>query len=157
MTDLATAGSPKRPGLADGEGGEIIVKHERLFPLPFQRVDPLFVVGGSKGHHGQTLRLAAGEKRRPVCAGENSNLTSDRTDVGRPATVGPDPLAQNHLPDRFPFQLVEERFDLPGAIHLSGIERGDFLAKEVVESLLPFGLVWDQNRFLNRLHEEFSP
>ena len=78
VADLAPAGRAHAAGLAGRVGREVVVQHEVLAVLAFQRVDDLLVLAGAEGGDRQRLGLAAGEQRRAVRARQHADLARDR-------------------------------------------------------------------------------
>ncbi len=90
VADLAPAGAAQELHLPDREGREVVVEHEALAVLGLlDRVDDLRVLGGAEGRGDQGLRLAAGEERRAVGAGQDAHLAGDRPDLVEAAAVEP--------------------------------------------------------------------
>ena len=83
------------------------MEHECPHVLPFQRIDPLFVVRGPQRDHSQTLGLAPGENRRAVCPWQRTDLAGDRTNIGRTTSIRPRPFLQDHVTNFRIFQLME--------------------------------------------------
>ena len=63
------------------------MQHEGLLIGALQRVDILLVFAGAERGHRQRLRLAAGEERAAVGAGQNADLAHDRPHRGEVAPV----------------------------------------------------------------------
>src|SRR5437870_4383944 len=81
VADLPPAGTAQELHLPHREGGEVVVQHEALLVVGLlHRVDDLHVLGGAEGHGDEGLRLAAGEQRRPVGAGQHADLAADGPD-----------------------------------------------------------------------------
>ena len=87
MTDLTTAGTAGRTGLANGEGREVVVMDITLFLLLEDGVELLCIAQRAEGAEGQDLGLTAGEHAGTVNARQNVNLSSQRTDFLHAAAV----------------------------------------------------------------------
>ena len=63
VADFAPARRSHAARFTDRVGREVVVQHEVLAVLAFQRVDDLLVLAGAQGRDAERLRLAAGEQR----------------------------------------------------------------------------------------------
>ena len=86
VTHFPPPGGAHPAGLADAEGGEVVVQQEALVVLAFEDVHHLLVVAGTQGGDHQGLGFAAGEQGRAVGPGQDADLRDDGADlVDRPA------------------------------------------------------------------------
>ena len=76
MADLAPAGRAHAARFAGRIGREVVVQHEMLAVLAFERVDDLLVLAGAERGDDERLGLAAGEQRRAVRARQHADLGS---------------------------------------------------------------------------------
>ena len=74
VADLAPAGRPHAAGLAGRVRREVVVQHEVLAVLAFERVDDLLVLAGAERGDDERLGLAAGEQRRAMGARQDADL-----------------------------------------------------------------------------------
>ncbi len=150
MADLAATGRADAAGLADGEGGEVVVKEEILLVRTLQGIDELLVFGGAQGGNDDRLCLAAGEEGGAVGPGKDADLGEDRTDVrGRPS-VDPATGLENLTADDLGLEFLQQAADdrdidrirrvltgellLGGGLHLAELVRTLLLVGEFVGS-----------------------
>ena len=107
VADLTPAGRAHAPGLAHRIGREIVVQHEVLAVLAFERVDDLLVLPGAERRDAQRLRLAAGEQGGAVRARQHAHLGDDRAHGAGVAPVDAQPGVQDGVADDVGFQLLE--------------------------------------------------
>ena len=82
MPDLPPLGAAHEPGLAGGEGREVVVVHVPLAFLDPQIVEHLLHSEHAQGSDVEHLRLASLEESRTVGALHRVHLDGQRTDVG---------------------------------------------------------------------------
>ncbi len=111
VADLAPLGAAKASGFTDRVGREIVMQQERLFVGSRQRVDILFVLTGAERGHHHRLRLAAGEKRRAVRAGQYADFRDDVADGLGVAAVDAVAGVEDVPADDFSFQFLEHGGD----------------------------------------------
>ena len=87
MADFAPARRAHSAGLANRIGREVVVEQEALLVGAVERVDVLLVLAGAERRHHKRLRLAAGKERGPVGAGQDADLSQNRTDGREVAPV----------------------------------------------------------------------
>ncbi len=87
VADLTPFRRADETGLADAVRREVVVQHERLFALTFDRVDDLCVAPCTECRDDDRLRLAAGEYGRAMRSRQDSYLDVDRPDGLRVTTV----------------------------------------------------------------------
>ena len=87
VSDFAPTRGAHPADFADRVGREVVMQEEGLFVRPFQRIDILLVLARAQGGDHQRLRLAAGEERAAMRAGQNANLAGDRPHRGEVASV----------------------------------------------------------------------
>ncbi len=80
VADLAATRCARAPGFADRIVREIVVQQERLFIRSLQRIDELFVFGGTQRDDHQSLGLAASEQCRAVRARQQADFGDDLPD-----------------------------------------------------------------------------
>jgi len=86
VTDFAAARSQAETGLANREGGEVVVE-DKVFPLiPLDIVKDLFVEHGTQGSNRQGLGFSPGKEGRTVGPGEDPHFAGDIPNIfGTPA------------------------------------------------------------------------
>src|SRR3989344_1076771 len=87
VTDLAALGAADAADFAHRVRGEVVMQHEGVFALAFQRVDDLRVAPGAERGHDQRLGLATREQRRAVRARQHAGANGDGTHGARVAPV----------------------------------------------------------------------
>ena len=100
VADFAALRRADKSGLANAIRREIVVQHERIAPLAFERVDDLRVAAGAERGDDERLRLASGEDCRSVSPGQNAHLHVDLANRFGVAAVdagltGDDPAAND--------------------------------------------------------------
>ena len=108
VADLATAHAAVPPGLADGEGREMVMEHEALLAFAFDVVHPLDVVDGAQRRDPEALRLAPGEHGRAVRPGQDAQHDVDGSDILEAATVGALALFEDALAHDFAVHIVDD-------------------------------------------------
>ena len=78
VADFAALRRTDKAGLADAERREVVVQHERLFALAFDRVDDLRIAARAQRRDDNRLGLATREQRRTVRTRQNADLHVDR-------------------------------------------------------------------------------
>src|SRR5579864_9292178 len=99
MPDLSTTRPTQRLGLAGREWREVIVVHKSLALALSQAIQHLLLTWRTQRHHAQYLRLTAGENRRAMCARQQPNFTTDRTNGFQIAPVRTKTMVQNIIAD----------------------------------------------------------
>ena len=66
MTDLTPSRTAEIADFADRKRREVVVEHETALALRLHGFDKLFGARSSQGRYGQSLRVAAAEKRRTM-------------------------------------------------------------------------------------------
>ena len=87
------------------------MEHKGLKGLAGKGLDFLLVGGGAKGHNGDHLGLAPGEKGRAVGAGQLSYIDRNGPYLVEGASVDPSALFDHHGADHFLFEVFEHRVD----------------------------------------------
>src|SRR5436189_5274357 len=80
-------------------GGKVVVQHEILAILPFERVDNLLVLTGPERRHRERLCLASSEQCRAMRAPQDTDFARNRSNGTCMATVNPHSLPQNGTAD----------------------------------------------------------
>ncbi len=80
VADLTPSGSAEAADFADRVRREVIVQHEALVGEALQPIDHLLRFLGAERGGADRLRLAAGEQRRAVRAGQEADDRLDRAD-----------------------------------------------------------------------------
>ena len=121
VADFAALGRTHHAGLTDRERREVVVQHERLAALAFERVDDLRIAAGAERGGDQRLRLAAGEQRRTVRARQHADLDGDRTHGAQIAAVDARLAVEDALAHDVALEL-EELVDRPAsAVHFAAL------------------------------------
>ncbi len=108
VADIAAARRAKAANLAHRIGWEVIVQHEMLIAEPCQPIDHLLGILGAQRRGRDGLRLAAGEQRRTMRAGQEMDLGFDRADLRRGAPVDASAIAQDRAAHDFGLQLLDQ-------------------------------------------------
>ncbi len=87
MADFAPLRRADEACLADAVRREVVMQHERVAPLAFERIDDLRVAAGAERGYDERLRLAAREHGRAVRSRQHAHLNVDRAHGVRVATV----------------------------------------------------------------------
>ena len=123
MTHFPPPGGAHPAGLADAEGGEVVVQQEALVVLAFEDVHHLLVVAGAQGGHYQGLGFAAGEQGRAVGPGQDTDLRDDGADlVDRPA-IDADARLDNITANDLSLELLQHACQLL-AVRAGGVGVG---------------------------------
>src|ERR1700694_5294595 len=128
--------------------------HEALELFEAEAVELLLVTNRAEGDDAERLGLTARKQRRAVGAGQEANLTRDRPDLGRLASVRADPLvedlAANALLD-LGFKALREVWETVRELRA---ELRDGLLLQIVERRLAKGLVGIEERLVESLGKE---
>ncbi len=108
VADFAAARGAKAAHFADRIGREVIVQHEVRVGETLQPVDHLLAVLGAQRGGADRLRFAAGEQRRPVGAGQESDHRLDRADLVELAAVDAAAVLENRAANDVRFDLLDE-------------------------------------------------
>ena len=130
MADFAAAGAAHAASLAHRVGWEVVVQHEVLAVLAFQRVDDLLVLAGAEGGHHQRLGFAAGEQRGAMGAWQYADLNFDRTHGLGVAAIDALAGVENVVAHGLVFELAED-FDNHGTDCVVALEQGDALGLDL--------------------------
>ena len=74
VADLAALRRTHHAGLTDRERREVVMQHERLAALAFERIDDLRIARRAERRDDQRLRLAAREQRGAVGTRQHADL-----------------------------------------------------------------------------------
>ena len=99
VADFAATRGTHAAGFTHRVGGEVVVQHEALAVLAFQRVDDLLILAGAQRGHAEGLGFAAGEQRGAMGARQDADLGHDRADGAGVAAVDPDARVENGVAD----------------------------------------------------------
>src|SRR5450759_1472496 len=87
VADFTPLGAAHASGFTDRVGREVVVQQELLLVGARQGLDVLLVLAGAERGHDHRLRLAAGEQRRAMGAGQYADFGDDVADGLRIAAV----------------------------------------------------------------------
>ncbi len=87
MADFAAFRRADKTSLTNAVRREVVVEHEGIFPLAFERIDDLRVAARAESRDDQGLGLTAREDGRAVRARQNADLDVDLADGLRIAAV----------------------------------------------------------------------
>src|SRR5215467_7339401 len=127
MPDFAAARTRHAPDLANRERREVVVEHEALPRLAFERLDLLGVVVGAERAGDERLCFTAGEDRRSVRAREDAGFDPDRPDLVELAAVEADAVRQHLFAKDFLLELLENRLGIGAPFRLGFRNGGDEL------------------------------
>ena len=123
VADFAAARGTHAARFPDRERREVIVQHELLVVLAFERIDHLLVVAGPEGGDHQGLGLAPGEQGRTVRARQYAHFRDDLAHGVDGAAVDADAGVQDVAADDVGFQFLEHAAEL-GRVGAFGIGVG---------------------------------
>ncbi len=105
------------------------MQHEGLLVGALERVDILLVLAGAERGHGERLRLAAGEQRAAMRAGQDADLADDRPHGLEVAPVDALRGIEDARADDVLLGLLEgaRHFGGHGAVVVGGDQRGNDL------------------------------
>ena len=146
VADLATLGRAHAAGLTGGERREDVLVHVAARLLRRERVELLLQGQHVQRGDAQDLGLAALEQRRAVHPRDHRDLGGQRADVGEPAAVHADLVAQHALADQRLVQRAERRAELLLAALELRAERVQGGGLDLVEALLALLLAGDGQR-----------
>ncbi len=134
VADLAPARAAHALRLAHGVGREVVVQHEVLAMLAFQRIDDLLVLSRAEGRDAERLGLAAGEQRAPVGAGQDADLADDGAHGLRVAAVDAGPGVEDRVADDGGLEVLQQRLCRFGVESLRGqrLERRALRARDLL-------------------------
>ena len=104
VPDISPARGAQPARFARRIGGKVVVQHEVLAVLPFERVDDLLVLTGPERRYRERLGLASGEQCRAVSATKDPDLARNRPDSAGIATVNPCCAPQHGATDDLLFE-----------------------------------------------------
>ncbi len=116
VPDLAALGAAHEAGLADTVRRKIVMQHEPIAVLAFQRVDDLRVAIGAEGCNDDRLCLAPREYRRAVSPREHAGRNRDRAHGRGVATIDAGLTAQHAIPHDAALELAERARHLFGRV-----------------------------------------
>ena len=141
VADFATTRRPEATDFTDRIGREVIMQHEVFVGQAGQAVDHLLGIARAERRGADRLRLAAGEQRRTMRAGQEVHHRLDRTDLRGGAAVDAGAVLQDGAADDLRLQLLRQL----GCRHLvlrgRVCKRGLALGARGVEQVRPLGLV----------------
>ncbi len=123
-------------GLADAEGGEVVMEQEALLVGALKRVDELLVLGGAERRNDQRLRFAAGEQGRAVGARQHADLAEDRANGRQVAAVDAAAVVEDVPAHYFRLRVMERLRDVflgELGLALGGGERVEHLLLDRVD------------------------
>ena len=144
VADFAAADAGHAARFTDRERREVVVQHEALLLLAFEGFEALRVVVGAECCGDQGLRLAAGEERRAVGAGQHASLNGDGANLVEGAAVGTDAV----LGDLLAEDALAQRLVVVGHLLLGGglfgfgqfLQLGGQLVLDLLDERVALGL-----------------
>src|SRR6185369_4821161 len=112
VADFAALGRTHHAGLAHRERREVVMQHEGLATLTFQRVDDLSIAARAQRHGDQRLRLAAREQCGTMRARQRAGLHDDGTHGLEIAAVDARLAIQDALAHDLALEIVDLRADV---------------------------------------------
>ena len=156
VADLAATRIAHAARLAHRIGREIVVQHEVLAVLAFERVDHLLVLPGAQGGDAQRLGLAAREQGAAMGSRQHPHLGGDRPHGAGVAAVDAQAGIKDGVANDVGFQVLEQRRHPLRVDPLAGQHRTRRILGSVdlrvanLLLLLPVGL--GQRRARQRIH-----
>src|SRR3984893_690282 len=108
VPDIAPTRGAHPPRFPRRIGGKVVVQHEILAVLPFERVDDLLVLTGPERRYRERLGLASGEQCRAVSAAKDSDLARNWPDGAGIATINPRSAPQHSATDDLLLEILEQ-------------------------------------------------
>ena len=114
VAHLTPPRTAKHTRLADREGREVVVEHERLLEAAAHPVDGLLVEATPERRRHHRLGLAPSEESDAVGARHAPHLAHDRTDLVRGAAIDTHVLGEHPLAQDLATEIVQDRAGLSG-------------------------------------------